>query len=203
MCTKVPYKWLNHWWRKCIRCRFIYIYVYIYILRFLEMSAQCFLPLLLLLCRKLSFYGRKDWPKAPLGLFHWKSKDNRRLYRAIGTSRSLQGYLSHHPYIYIYIYMYGEHPYVKPAWYWTEKVMFVSLLVCLCLFLFACLIFVGIWRRHVIKWKHFPRYRPFVRGIHRSPVNSPHKGQWRGALMFSLICSWLNDFHVTYYAVPL
>ena len=39
----------------------------------------------------------------------------------------------------------------------------------------------------VIKWKHFPRYWPFVRGIHRSPVNSPHKGQWRGALMFSLI----------------
>ena len=26
----------------------------------------------------------------------------------------------------------------------------------------------------VIKWKHFPRYLPFVRGIHRSPVNSPH-----------------------------
>ena len=33
----------------------------------------------------------------------------------------------------------------------------------------------------VNKWKHFPRYWPFVRGIHRSPVNSPHKGQWRGA----------------------
>ena len=45
----------------------------------------------------------------------------------------------------------------------------------------------------VIKWKHFPRYWPFVRGIHRSPVNSPHKGQWRGALMFSLICVWIND----------
>ena len=29
----------------------------------------------------------------------------------------------------------------------------------------------------VIKWKHFPRYWPFVRGMHRSPVNSPHKGQ--------------------------
>ena len=42
----------------------------------------------------------------------------------------------------------------------------------------------------VIKWKHFPRYWPFVRGIHRSPVNSTHKGQWRGALMFSLI--WIN-----------
>ena len=44
----------------------------------------------------------------------------------------------------------------------------------------------------VIKWKHFPRYWPFVRGIHRSPVNSPQKGQWRGALMFSLIWAWIN-----------
>ena len=42
------------------------------------------------------------------------------------------------------------------------------------------------------KWKHFPRYWPFVRGIHRSPVNSPHKGQWRGALMFTLICARIN-----------
>ena len=41
----------------------------------------------------------------------------------------------------------------------------------------------------VIKWKHFPRYWPFVRGIHRCPVNSPHKGQWRGALMLSVICA--------------
>ena len=46
----------------------------------------------------------------------------------------------------------------------------------------------------VIKWKHFPRYWPFVRGIHRSPVNSPHKGQWRGALMLSLICVWINGW---------
>ena len=41
----------------------------------------------------------------------------------------------------------------------------------------------------VIKWKHFLRYWPFVRGIHRSPVNSPHKGRWRRALIFSLICA--------------
>ena len=33
-----------------------------------------------------------------------------------------------------------------------------------------------------------------VRGIQRSPVNSPHKGQWRGALIFSLICAWTNDW---------
>ena len=49
----------------------------------------------------------------------------------------------------------------------------------------------------VIKWKHFPLYWPFVQGIHRSTVNSPHKGQWRGALMFSLMCarinSWVNN----------
>ena len=46
----------------------------------------------------------------------------------------------------------------------------------------------------VIKWKHFPRCWPFVRGIHRSPVISPHKGQWRGALMFPLICVWINGW---------
>ena len=49
----------------------------------------------------------------------------------------------------------------------------------------------------VIKWKQFPRYWLLVRGIHRSPVNSPHKGQWRGALVFSLICArkngWANN----------
>ena len=46
----------------------------------------------------------------------------------------------------------------------------------------------------VIKWKHFPHYWPFVPGIHRSPVNSPHKGQWRRALKFSLICVWINGW---------
>ena len=46
----------------------------------------------------------------------------------------------------------------------------------------------------VIKWKHFPRYWPFVRGIHRWPVNSPHKGQWRGALAFSVIWAWINGW---------
>ena len=46
----------------------------------------------------------------------------------------------------------------------------------------------------VIKWKHFPRNCLFVRGIRRSPVNSPHKGQWRGALMFSLIRAWTSGW---------
>ena len=32
----------------------------------------------------------------------------------------------------------------------------------------------------------------FVRGIHRSPMNYHHRGQWRWALIFSLICAWIN-----------
>ena len=50
----------------------------------------------------------------------------------------------------------------------------------------------------VIKWKHFLCYWPFVRRIH----GSPHKGQWRGALMFSLVCerinAWLNNRQAGY-----
>ena len=47
-----------------------------------------------------------------------------------------------------------------------------------------------------IWWSHqmeaFPRYWPFVRGVHRSSVDSVHKGQWRGTLMFTLTCAWTN-----------
>ena len=46
----------------------------------------------------------------------------------------------------------------------------------------------------VIKWKDFRCYLPFVQGIHRSPVTSTEKVQWRGALMFSLICAWINSW---------
>ena len=43
---------------------------------------------------------------------------------------------------------------------------------------------------------YFP-FWPFVLGIHRSPVNSPHKGQWRGALTFSLIYAWtISILHI-------
>ena len=46
----------------------------------------------------------------------------------------------------------------------------------------------------VIKWKPFPCYWSFVWGMYRSPVNSPHKDHWRGALMFSLICVWTDTW---------
>ena len=41
----------------------------------------------------------------------------------------------------------------------------------------------------------YPRHWPFVRRIHRSPVDSPNKGQWRGDLIFSLIWKkgWVNN----------
>ena len=47
-------------------------------------------------------------------------------------------------------------------------------------------------------WCHqmgtFSALLAILRGIHRSPVNSPHKGQWRAALMFSLIFTWMNGW---------
>ena len=48
------------------------------------------------------------------------------------------------------------------------------------------------WWRH--QMETFSALLFFVRGIHRSPVNSPHKGQWRRALMFSLICTWTHNW---------
>ena len=49
-----------------------------------------------------------------------------------------------------------------------------------------------VYHDDVIKWKHFQSYWPYVRGIHRSPVNSPYKGQWRGTVVCSLTCAWIN-----------
>ena len=46
----------------------------------------------------------------------------------------------------------------------------------------------------VIKWKHFCVTGPFVRGIHRSLVDFLHRNQWRGALVFYLICAWTNGW---------
>ena len=46
----------------------------------------------------------------------------------------------------------------------------------------------------VIKWKPFLRYWTFLLRIHRSAVNFPNKGQWRGALIFSLICPWISGW---------
>ena len=48
------------------------------------------------------------------------------------------------------------------------------------------------WWRH--QMETFSALLAFVRGIHLWQVNSPHKGQWHGALVFSLICRWTNGW---------
>ena len=45
----------------------------------------------------------------------------------------------------------------------------------------------------VIKWKHFPRYCPFVWGIHRSPVNST-KGSDAELWCFLWFAHWINGW---------
>ena len=48
------------------------------------------------------------------------------------------------------------------------------------------------WWRH--QMETFSALLALVREIHRWPVNSPYKGRWRGALVFSLICVWTNGW---------
>ena len=48
------------------------------------------------------------------------------------------------------------------------------------------------WWRH--QMETFSALLALCAGNSSVPVNSPHKGQWRGALMFSLICVWINGW---------
>ena len=54
------------------------------------------------------------------------------------------------------------------------------------------LYFTHTWWRH--QMETFSALLAFCAENHRSPVTSPHKGLWRGALMFSLICVWINSW---------
>ena len=48
------------------------------------------------------------------------------------------------------------------------------------------------WWRH--QMETFSALLALCAGNSPVPLNSPHKGQWRGALMFSLIYAWINDW---------
>ena len=54
------------------------------------------------------------------------------------------------------------------------------------------------WSRSKRWWRHqmetFSALLAICAGNSPFPVNSPHKGQWRGALMFSKICVWINGW---------
>ena len=72
-------------------------------------------------------------------------------------------------------------------WDMTTEIFCISQNICCCVIckIMSC-------HDDVIKWKHFPHYWQFVRGIHLSSVNFPHKGRWCRALTFSLIFAWIN-----------
>ena len=62
----------------------------------------------------------------------------------------------------------------------------VNTFQCTC-FLIVCLAVYSGWHQ----WKHQRSASlALCEGNHRSPVDFPGKGQWCGALMFSLICVW-------------
>ena len=48
------------------------------------------------------------------------------------------------------------------------------------------------WWRH--QMETFSASLAICAGNSPDPVNSTHKGQWRGALMFSLVCVWINGW---------
>ena len=48
------------------------------------------------------------------------------------------------------------------------------------------------WWRH--QMETFSALLAICAGNSLVPANSPHKGQWRGTLMFSLICVWINGW---------
>ena len=51
---------------------------------------------------------------------------------------------------------------------------------------------VGSYMMVVMKWRWFPHYWPFVRGIQLWPVDSHHKGSVMWSLMFSLVLVWTS-----------
>ena len=77
--------------------------------------------------------------------------------------------------------------------YITEKCVGGFLALCFVVFKWTPIKgFAGLTWRH--QMETFSALLALCRRIHQSPVNSSHKGQWRGALMFSLICAWINGW---------
>ena len=76
--------------------------------------------------------------------------------------------------------------------------------ICACEYNVTCLLYVQttwssssmmMFTNHMMTSSNGSIYRVTgVRGIHCSSVNSPHNGQWREALIFCLICVWMNGW---------
>ena len=61
----------------------------------------------------------------------------------------------------------------------------------LTLFNHTCYHLISWWRHQI---ETFSTLLAIYAGNSPVTVNFPHKSQWRGALMFSLICAWINDW---------
>ena len=119
------------------------------------------------------------------------------LWRATNNTDYILLYLSWYPRVLFFIFLFHcSHNKNTLMLCLLASFLIMSIACSIILFLksryFASLHVVFTWWRH--QMETFPRYWPFVRGVHRSPVNSPHKGQWRGALMLSLICTWIDGW---------
>ena len=94
--------------------------------------------------------------------------------------------------MFVHVHHVGSKPLLHPRHGYS--IIYHTYIFCNLYVLLINHILSSMWYDDVIEWKHFPRYWPSVRGIHRSPMNSPHKGLWHGPLMFSLICVWKNGW---------
>ena len=72
---------------------------------------------------------------------------------------------------------------------YSQCIEYMIHIVCPMIYVHGCVV-IRCCHDDVINWK----YWPFVRGTTGHWVDSRHKGQWCGALMFSLICAWTNGW---------
>ena len=86
--------------------------------------------------------------------------------------------------------------YCAICWHLLKLFSFDLLLTIACLCIFdvceSCQPYMCAWWRH--QMETFSALLALCAGNSPVPVNSPHKGQWRGALMFTLICARINDW---------
>ena len=146
-----------------------------------------------IMCKNMLMYGL-SWIMIFFG-HQWGDSSNIFMCDTV-TSENCEVFYQQFPLVTVSLMkIIGESPHS-----WTKKLLFMLGHTLFCVQISNHFV-VSAWTKQmtfphdeIIKWKHFPCYWPIVRGIHRSPVNSPHKGQCHGALMFSMICAWTNSW---------
>ena len=108
------------------------------------------------------------------------------------------GWTPCHIYHCYFIWIWGVAPFliiknmgISSVMYYTSGNHYGIILSEACFFLIDGLFALSWWRHQM---ETFPASLALCAGNSPVPVNSPHKGQWRGALMFSLICARINGW---------